>query len=59
MSLIFVQSFKAGKLDLCEEVGLDGGSLELCFKAKVRGTPTFAMCLRLQKMCQEDGLHRT
>jgi hypothetical protein len=37
--------FKAGKLDRCEDVGLDGGSSEVRFRAKVRGTPLIAMCL--------------
>jgi hypothetical protein len=42
----FVQRFKVEKFDLRKEVVL-GGNLELWFKAKVRETLTFAMCLRL------------
>jgi hypothetical protein len=47
---------KVGKLDLCEDVGLDGGSYELLFRAKVYGTTSFAMCFWLQEMCQDVEL---
>jgi hypothetical protein len=51
MGLRFVPTVsKAGKLDRCEDIGLDGGSSELLFRDKVRETPPFSMCFWLQKI---------
>jgi hypothetical protein len=51
--------FKYGKLDLCEGVSLDGGGSELCFRAKVRGTPPIAMYLWSQKMHHNTGFDKS